>query len=168
MSALESRLSLWGPITRSGSDLHSSLFSSFGVYILNNTYVYFFMVCLVFSSIYTTLLEETRRKCLTLHWPRSWCIHHFTSLVWVQRLDHSHHDILVGKRKRNNGLNPSINGEEMLHTNWNAKIYEEVLQCFWGLVSCCWPQENEPHYKWTSASLMSLSLSGLSGHENER
>lgn len=50
---------LWGPITRSGSDLHSSLFSSFGVYLLNNTYVYFFMVCLVFSSIYTTLLEET-------------------------------------------------------------------------------------------------------------
>ena len=94
--------------------------------------------------------------------------HHFTSLVWVQRLDHSHHDILVGKRKRNNGLNPSINGEEMLHTNWNAKIYEEVLQCFWGLVSCCWPQENEPHYKWTSAPLMSLSLSCLSGNENER
>ena len=70
MLALESRLSLWGPITRSGSDLHSSLFSSFGVYLLNNTYVHYFMVCLVFSSIYTTLLE----KCLTLHWPRSWCI----------------------------------------------------------------------------------------------
>ena len=119
MSALESRLSLWGPITRSGSDLHSSLFSSFGVYLLNNTYIYFFYGLFGFQFnlyYFTRKMSNSSLTSILMH-------RYFTSLVWVQRLDHSHHDILVGKRKPNNGLNPSINGEERCCTQIGTPKY---------------------------------------------